>query len=155
MDAQTTALTSAQTGGLMAALGVYYLFVLVIAVLAIIALWKIFTKAGEEGWKAIIPIYNMMVLLKIVGRPMWWILLFLIPVVNLVILIIVMNDLSKSFGHGVGFTLGLLFLSTLFYLILGFGSSRYVGPGGVAIAMPAPAYVPPIAPPAPPAPPVV
>lgn len=154
MDAQTTALTAAETGGLMAAMGAYYLFMFAITVLAIIALWRIFTKAGEEGWKAIIPIYSSMVLLKIVGRPMWWILLFLIPLVNIVVVIIVMNDLSKSFGHGLGFTLGLLFFTTIFQLILGFGSSIYVGPGGVVAAIPAPAYMPPTVP-APPAPPVV
>ena len=69
----------------------------------------------------------------------------LIPLVNIIILVIVMNDLSKSFGQGMGFTLGLIFLSFIFYLILGFGSSKYIGPGGVAAA---PAYTPPTAPPA-------
>ena len=150
MDAQT-GLTTAQAGGLAAMMGAYYLFATIVLVLGIVALWKIFTKAGEEGWKSIIPIYNTIVLLKIVGRPAWWILLMLIPFVNFIVLVIVLNDLSKSFGHGIGFTLGLLFFSTIFYLILGFGSSRYVGPGGVAPVVLAPAY----APPAPPAPPVV
>ncbi|TLM92973.1 MAG: hypothetical protein FDZ75_05750 [Actinobacteria bacterium] len=128
----------------MALLGVYWLVMVVFMILAIIAYWKIFSKAGEAGWQSMIPIWNAVVLLKIVGRPWWWLLLMLIPVVNIIILIIVMNDLSKSFGHGMGFTLGLIFLSFIFYLILGFGSSRYIGPGGVAAA---PAYVP--APPAP------
>ena len=79
-----------------------WIWVVAIFVLAILPLWVIFTKAGEEGWKAIIPIYNYYVLLKIVGRPGWWLLLYLIPLVNIVVLIIVMNDLSKSFGHGGG-----------------------------------------------------
>jgi len=152
---QSTALGAPEAAGIAAAMGTYSLFMFVIAVLSIIALWKIFSKAGEEGWKSIIPIYNTVVLLKIVGRPWWWLLLLLIPLVNLIVLIIVMNDLSKSFGHGVGFTLGLLFLSTLFFLILGFGGSKYVGPGGVAAAPAAPAYVPPAPPTAPPAPPAV
>jgi hypothetical protein len=103
---------------------------LVVLVVAIVAYWRIFTKAGEEGWKSIIPIYNIVVLLKIVGRPWWWLVLMLIPFVNFVVLIVVMNDLSKSFGHGVGFTLGLIFLSFIFYLILAFGSSQYQGPAG-------------------------
>lgn len=156
----TTALNTQEAAGVAAASGTYSLFGLIFAVLGIIALWKIFTKAGEEGWKSIIPIYNIIVLLQIVGRPGWWVLLLFIPFVNLVILIIVMNDLSKSFGHGLGFTLGLLFLSSIFYLILGFDSSRYMGPGGVAAAAPA-AYIPPSMPatppasPAPPAPPAV
>lgn len=149
---QTTALNAPQAAGIAAASGAYSLFSLIFAVLSIIALWKIFTKAGEEGWKSIIPIYNTYVLLKIVGRPGWWLLLMLIPLVNIIVLIVVMNDLSKSFGQGVGFTIGLLLLSPVFYLILGFGSSRYVGPGGVAAAAPA-AYIPPMAPPAPSAPP--
>jgi hypothetical protein len=115
--------TASAAGGSVGGLLGFLLFVLVI-----VAYWKIFTKAGEEGWKAIIPIYNIIVLLKIVGRPWWWILLMLIPLVNLIVFIIVTHDLSKSFGHGIGFTLGLLFLSFIFYLILGFGSSQYRGP---------------------------
>jgi len=130
--------------------GIMGLFYAAVFILLVIALWKIFTKAGEEGWKSLIPIYNYIVLLKIVGRPWWWLLLFLIPIVNVVIAIIILNDLSKSFGHGMGFTLGLIFLSNIFLLILGFGSSQYVGPGGVAASAPA-AYIPPTAPPAPPA----
>jgi hypothetical protein len=111
-------------------MGVYSLFMVVIIVLAIVAMWRIFSKAGEAGWKAIIPIYNTIILLKIVGRPWWWLLLLFIPLVNIVILIIVYNDLSKSFGHGMGFTLGLIFLNIIFFLILAFDKSRYLGPGG-------------------------
>jgi hypothetical protein len=107
--------------------GVSGLISLVVFVIMIAAMWRIFTKAGEEGWKAIIPIYNIVVLLKIVGRPWWWLVLMLIPIVNVVVGIVVMNDLSKSFGHGVGFTLGLIFLPFIFYLILAFGSSQYRG----------------------------
>jgi len=145
---EQTALNAPDAAGIAAASGTSSLFGLIIGVLMIIALWKIFTKAGQEGWKSIIPIYNTIVLLQIVGRPWWWILLLLIPFVNLIVLIIVMNDLSKAFGHGLGFTLGLLFLSPIFYLILGFGGSRYVL--GAPAAAPA-AYIPPTAPPAPPA----
>jgi Family of unknown function (DUF5684) len=107
-----------------------WLISLVVLVIAIVAYWRVFTKAGEAGWKSIIPIYNVIVLLKIVGRPWWWLLLMLIPLVNIVVFIVVMNDLSKSFGHGVAFTLGLIFLSFIFYLILAFGSSQYEGPAG-------------------------
>ncbi len=152
MEVSTTSqLTGAQAGGLAAFSGIMGIIYLGLIVIMIIAYWKIFTKAGEEGWKCIIPIYNIIILLKIVGRPWWWLLLMLIPFVNFVVLIIVMNDLSKSFGHGLGFTLGLIFLSFIFYLILGFGGSKYVGPRGVAAAPAAPAYTPPTAPP--PAPP--
>lgn len=123
-----------------AALLVYLAFI----VLVVVGMWKVFTKAGEEGWKAIIPVYNVWVLLKIVGRPGWWLILFLIPVVNIIVWIIVANDISRSFGKGLGFTIGLIFLAPIFILILGLGGARYVGPAGLAIGTP-------IAPPPPPA----
>src|SRR2546426_10456642 len=113
-----------------AGLGLFFIYFLVIYAILVIPMWVIFTKAGQPGWGALIPIYSLYVILKIVGRPGWWLVLLLIPLVNLIILIIVYNDLSKSFGHGVGFTLGLIFLSLIFYYILAFGSSRYLGPAG-------------------------
>jgi Family of unknown function (DUF5684) len=100
----------------------------VVVVITIAAYWRIFTKAGEAGWKVLIPIYNTLVLLKIIGREWWWILLLLIPIVNIVILFIVCIDLAKSFGHGAGFGVGLVFLPFIFALILGFGSDTYRGP---------------------------
>jgi Family of unknown function (DUF5684) len=105
-----------------------------IAVLFIAAFWKIFVKAGEEGWKAIIPIWNTLVTLKIIGRPWWWILLMLIPLVNIVVWFIVVLDLAKSFGHEIGFAIGLFFLPFIFGLILGFGESTYKGPAAGSIA---------------------
>jgi len=98
-------------------------------VIMIIAQWRIFEKGGKPGWAALIPIYNFYVLLKMVGRPGWWLLLMLIPLVNLIVGIIVLHDLSKSFGQGVGFTLGLIFLGPIFLLLLAFGNYKYVGPG--------------------------
>ncbi len=106
----------------------------VVVIIMIAAEWKVFTKAGKPGWAILIPIYNVIVLLQIVGRPIWWILLLLIPLVNIVIGIIVLSDLSKSFGHGVGFTLGLIFLGPIFILILGFDKSKYVGPAAAQAA---------------------
>jgi len=106
------------------------IFWLAVLVLQVVAFWKIFEKAGKPGWAALIPIYNFIVLLQIVGRPVWWILLLLVPLVNLVIMILVINDLSKSFGKEVGFTVGLILLGFVFYPILGFGSAAYLGPGG-------------------------
>lgn len=109
---------------------------LVIAGLVIAGGWKVFTKAGQPGWAFIIPIYNVIVLLRIVGRPVWWIVLLLIPIVNFIVAILVYIDLAKSFGKGVGFALGLIFLGPIFIAILGFGSAQYVGPAA-ASAMPA------------------
>jgi hypothetical protein len=100
---------------------------LLVAVIMIAALWKIFTKAGQPGWACLIPIYNIYILCKIVGRPGWWVILMLIPFVNFIIGIILCIDLAKSFGKDVGFGLGLIFLSFIFYPILGFGSAQYQG----------------------------
>ena len=107
---------------------------LLIAVFLIVAMWKVFTKAGQPGWASIIPIYNIYIWCKIVGRPAWWIILMLIPFVNFIILIILSIDMAKSFGKGVGFGLGLAFLGVIFLPILGFGSAQYQGPaaGGSA-----------------------
>lgn len=101
-----------------------------IAILALFLVsgWKIFEKAGKPGWAAIIPIYNIIVLLEIVGRPVWWFILMLIPIVNIVILVIVSLDLSKSYGHATAYGLGLFFLPFIFYPLLAFGSDTYRGP---------------------------
>jgi hypothetical protein len=101
---------------------------LLIALLVIVAMWKVFTKAGQPGWASIIPIYNLYIWCKIVGRPWWWILLMLIPLVNFIIMIILCIDLAKSFGKGAGFGLGIAFLGIIFLPILGFGSAQYQGP---------------------------
>ena len=97
-------------------------------VIFLTAVWKVYTKAGHPGWVMLIPIYNAYVMIKIVGRPGYWLLLSLIPIVNLVIGIIICFDLAKSFGKGTGFGMGLLFLGPIFYMILGLGDAEYVGP---------------------------
>lgn len=96
-----------------------------ILAIVIVSLWKIFTKASEPGWAAIVPIYNFIVLLKVAGKPWWWIFLFLIPIVNFIISIIVYIDLGKNFGKGTGFGIGLAFLPFIFLPILAFGSATY------------------------------
>jgi hypothetical protein len=63
----------------------FWIFWLAFMILMIAACWKIFTKAGQPGWAAIIPIYNWYVLCKIVGRPGWWVILLLIPFINFII----------------------------------------------------------------------
>ena len=132
----TTSLDTTSSAGM----GAGWVLYLLLAVLAIVAYWKIFTKAGEAGWKSIIPIWNTIVLLKIVGRPWWWILLLLIPFVNFIIVIIVMLDLGKAFGKSTVFSIfGLIIFSLVGLFILGFGDAKYVGPsaGGAAPAAPA------------------
>ena len=102
----------------------------IIGLIQIISLWKIFQKAGQPGWAAIIPIYNTYIMIKISGKSGWWLLLLLIPLVNIVILIMLLYYFSKSFGQSGAFVLGLLFLSFIFYPILAFGNAKYVGPYG-------------------------
>ena len=103
---------------------------LALVVFIFAAYWKIYEKAGQPGWAAIIPIYNIYIMLKIVGKPGWWLIMMFIPLVNIIYLIWMINMLSKSFGKDEGFTVGLLLLGFVFYPILGFGDARYLGPYG-------------------------
>lgn len=100
---------------------------LALVVFFIAAMWRVNTKAGEPGWACLVPFYNLYVLLKIAGRPGWWLLLMFIPLVNFVISIIVAIDVAKAFGKGAGFGLGLAFLGFIFYPILAFGDATYEG----------------------------
>lgn len=99
-------------------------------VFLIAARWKVFSKAGQPGWAAIIPIYNTYVMTQIAGKPGWWVLMMIIPGVNLIFAIWLINMISKSFGKDEGFTVGMLFLGFIFWPILGFGSAQYIGPYG-------------------------
>lgn len=128
-----------QGGGVAASIVGIAMFLLWIGIIVgvIAGGWKIFTKAGQPGWAVLVPIFNTYILLKIVGRPWWWLLLMLIPLVNFVIALIVVLDLAKSFGKGVGFALGLFFLSFIFVPILGFGSDKYIGPAAAMGGNPA------------------
>lgn len=112
-------------GGGGAAGFVVLLIYLAIFVLVIAGLWKVFVKAGQPGWAAIVPIYNLYILLLVVNRPWWWLLLMLIPFVSLIVWIIAMVDLAKSFGKSILFAVGLIFLGFIFIPILGFGSASY------------------------------
>jgi uncharacterized membrane protein len=98
----------------------------ILSLIGVVAMWKLFLKAGQPGWAAIIPIYNFIVFLRVVNRAWWWLLLMLIPIVDIVILIIVIIDFGKSFGKGGARSfLLLLVLSVIGYLILAFGKSEY------------------------------
>lgn len=123
-----TAMTSAGGGAAM------LLIFLAFFVFEIAAVWKIFTKAGRAGWASVIPIYNAYVLVKIAGKSGFWLLLYFVPLLNIVVGIIILNELARSFGRSGGFTIGLVLLSFIFLPILGFGSDRYIGPGGGSAA---------------------
>ncbi len=148
-DGETAA---AAVGGVLGlGIGVILMLVLIFWIFYIIAFWKIFTKAGEPGWKSIIPIYGGYVQYKITWKPMWFwvnfVLLFLngalssftdpngvivalsaiVGIALFVLNIAAMVKLSRSFGHGIGFAIGLIFLYPIFVLILGYGKSEYQG----------------------------
>lgn len=107
---------------------VFWIVMCALIVFEVASMWKVFTKAGRPGWAALIPIYNAIVLIQIAGKPVWWFLLYLIPIVNIVVACIVMHNISKNFGHGIGFTLGLIFLGGIFIPILAWGDSEYQQP---------------------------
>lgn len=105
----------------------YMLVMLAVAVVEIVAMWKLFTKAGKPGWASIIPIYNLIVLFQIAGMNPLMILLELIPIANIVVMIMLYVNLAKKFGKGGGFAAGLIFLNFIFMLILAFGDAQYEG----------------------------
>lgn len=107
---------------------VYMLFVLALSVFILVAMWKVYAKAGKPGWACLVPFYNTYCLFEIAFGNGWLFLLTFVPCVNFVFLIMLYFKLAKAFGQGVGFGFGLLFLSPIFFAILAFGKSQYVGP---------------------------
>ncbi|TGK56679.1 signal peptidase I [Leptospira wolffii] len=99
---------------------------LAVVVLFIVSAWKLYEKAGKPGWAAIVPIYNLIVLLEIIGRPTWWVILYFVPCVGLVVLILNAIDLAKSFGKSAGY--GILIIFGIGYPLLAFSDAKYVGP---------------------------
>ena len=136
---------AAQTGGLALGIGVviaYVVVMLAICAFSIIVLWKIFTKAGKEGWKSLIPVYNMYTLCEIVGVSPWWILIVfvggivcIIPILGYLAYmaatiyfgILLAKSTANAFGKDTGFAVGLYFLSLIFGAILAFGDAKYEG----------------------------
>lgn len=116
------------------AFATYSVLIIALTLISIIANWKIYSKAGEPGWACLVPIYANVVQFKIVGLNPWLLLLYLVPVVNIiaaaVFAIVVPFRLAKSFGKDIAWGFGLWLLPFIFYLILGFGKSEYVGPNG-------------------------
>ncbi len=106
------------------------LMFLAIVIFEIAALWRLFIKAGQPGWAAIVPIYNAYVMLKVAGKPGWWLLLFLIPLANFVFLILTMIGLAAAFGKGTGFAVGLILLNAIFIPVLAFGDAEFQGASG-------------------------
>lgn len=120
----TTTTTTSQGGG--AVLLVLLLFLLAFAVFNIVCLWRIYQKAGQKGWAALVPIYNIIVLCRIGGKPDWWTILFFVPIANIVVSILLIMEVSRRFGKDpVAYVLLYIFLSPVWAAILAFGSAQY------------------------------
>lgn len=119
---------NATTAAVAAGLTVYYVIVVAIAVIYVVALWKIFVKAGKPGWAAIVPIYNLYCLFEMTFGNGWLCLLTFVPCVNIVMTVMVYIKLAQAFGKGAGFGIGILFFPFIFLPMLGFGDAQYNGP---------------------------
>lgn len=129
-DYGTTTATNVDSGvmaAIFAAMAGVWLVFMVIAVVMIVCMWKVFVKAGKPGWAAIIPVYNLIVLLEIAGRPAWWVILILfVPFANIVCLFIAYADIAKKFGKsGVWGVVMLGLLGIIGWPMLAFGKSEF------------------------------
>jgi hypothetical protein len=125
---------AAALGLIMAMIAGFGMILLAGYVVVLIGMWKVFTKAGQPGWAVLIPVYNIIVLLRVAGLPWYWVFAVFLPIIPIlgvlaymVLAVMCLHRISTRFGQGVGFTIGLTLLSPIFFLILGFGSSKYVG----------------------------
>lgn len=109
-------------------LGAYFIYIAILLIIDMVLSWKINTKAGKPGWTGIIPIYDVIVLLDIINKPVWWLFMLIIPGVNIVFGILIFIELAKCFGKGTGFAVGMIFLPIIFLPILAFGSAEYQAP---------------------------
>jgi hypothetical protein len=114
--------------GMFAFMGAFMFIYFAILIIILVSFWKIFEKAGKPGWAGIIPIYNIVVLLDILGKPIWWIILLLIPFVNFFVFIYLAHLLSKAFGKDIVMTIILVFVPFIGYPMLAFGDATYQGP---------------------------
>lgn len=120
--------------------GVFLLIILPLIIFYVICLWKVFEKAGVEGWKAIVPVYNGWVMAEIAGKPGWWgivglagvipVLGWIASIVALVLYVIIAIELSKKFGKDSMFSLILIFFSIIGFAILAFGDAKYNAKAG-------------------------
>lgn len=125
----STASDSASAAAMMAIFGVIALIYLVIGIVTIVSMWKLYSKAHKPGWAALVPIYNVIVMLEIIGRPLWWVALLFVPILNIWISIVIAFDLAKAYGKSTGFGVLVWLLPVIGYMVLAFSkSAQYVGP---------------------------
>lgn len=120
--------TEVSNGGFLAVTAIIWIIISSIILLILVSQWKIFVKAGKPGWASLIPIYNTVVELQIIGKPDWYVLLLFVPFVNIVITIMICIELAKVFGKSAVFGFfGLGIFSVIGYPILAFGKAKYLG----------------------------
>jgi hypothetical protein len=127
-DEEAAVAAGGAIAAVMAFIAAFALILAAIGLFYCVCFWKVFSKADQPGWAAFIPIYQFVVVLQIVGRPTWWVILCLIPVVNFIVFIILAIDLAKSYGKDTMFAFGLILLGPICLPILAFGSAQYGGP---------------------------
>ncbi len=103
---------------------------LAIIIVGIVSMWKLYEKAGKPGWAAIVPIYNLIVLLEIINKPTWWIVLFFIPIANIVAIFLIYIELAKVFGKDTMYGVLMVFFGIVMIPMLAFGDAQYQGAGG-------------------------
>lgn len=128
LDAPSASTVASAGVGVVAGFMLFFLcsVVLVWVVLTVIAKWKIFVKAGKDGWKSLIPIYSEYTLLEILSMEPLLCLLSVLPVSHFMLSIVMKVKLAKSFKKGTGFAIGLILLEPIFEMILAFGDAKYV-----------------------------
>ena len=122
--------------------GIESLVGLSIVILIIVSMWKVFKKANQPGWAVIVPIYSTYIMLKIANKPGWWLLLLLVPLLNLVIIGIMYSEIAKMFGKGIGFAFLLFFLPFIGFPILAFGNAQYMSTTTNTMTPPSPPPTP-------------
>jgi hypothetical protein len=114
------------SGSLIAFFSIFFLLYIGVIALMIVSMWKIFVKANQPGWAAIVPFYNYYVMVEIAKKPTWWFGMMFVPLANFVFMIMIINGLVKNFGKSEGFTVGIIFLPYIFFPILAFGDAKYI-----------------------------
>ncbi|MFT4592834.1 MAG: hypothetical protein ACI9JK_000533 [Phycisphaerales bacterium] len=128
-NTDTTTYNEALSGAAGGAIAGLFIFLIILGValeiICLAGMWKTASKAGQVGILACIPIVQIFIAMLIAKKPLWWVLLCLVPIVNFIVLLIVVHEISKRFGRGIGTTIGLVCLPFVFWPILGFGSAQY------------------------------
>lgn len=119
---QTTGLLS-----LVAGIGIFiWILGMALSIFFVVAMWKVFVKAGKPGWAALIPIYNIYIMCEIAEKEWWYILLLCVPILNIYAMFVIYDGIAKKFGKTTGFTIGMMFLPYIFFPILAFGKNNNV-----------------------------